>query len=100
MNDKKEMLAKSKAQKAFANIKREAGTPYFSSLYDVDFWIEDKRIVDDGLELLEVLRAYLLAIHFDKNLKVGYETIKSQRFNNLELSKKNFNRIKDWLENE
>ena len=31
-----------KALNSFDNIKREAGTPYFSSLYDIEMWKEEE----------------------------------------------------------
>ena len=37
------------ALEALENIKREAGTPYFSSLYDIDDWKDDFHTIDDGL---------------------------------------------------
>lgn len=45
----------SKGLEALENIKREAGTPYFSSLYDIDDWKEDFKIIEKNLERLECL---------------------------------------------
>ena len=39
--------------KAFENIKREAGIPYFSTLYDIDMWREDLQTVENALHRLE-----------------------------------------------
>ena len=35
-----------KGLEALKNIKREAGTPYFSTLYDIDMWKEDFATVE------------------------------------------------------
>ena len=39
-----------KALESLANIKREAGIPYFSSLYDIDEWNEDFSTVEQALK--------------------------------------------------
>ena len=31
---------------AFKNVKEEAGTPYFSSLYDIDDWRKDLQTLE------------------------------------------------------
>lgn len=41
--------------KALENIRREAGFPYFSTLYDIDMWREDFAIVEKHLKALEIL---------------------------------------------
>ena len=40
--------------KALKNIKREAGIPYFSTLYDIDMWREDFEIVETALQRLYI----------------------------------------------
>ena len=45
----------SKGLKALENIRREAGMPYFSTLYDIDMWREDFGIVENELKALEIL---------------------------------------------
>ena len=39
-----------KGQESLENIKREAGTPYFSTLYDIDMWREDFATVEKELQ--------------------------------------------------
>ena len=39
----------SKGLEALENIKREAGTPYFSTLYDIDMWREDFATIEKEL---------------------------------------------------
>lgn len=46
----------SKELKALENIKREAGIPYFSTLYDIDMWREDFKTVETALKALEVIK--------------------------------------------
>lgn len=45
----------SKALEALENIKREAGTPYFSTLYDIDDWRKDFKMVEKELKALEII---------------------------------------------
>lgn len=42
--------------KALENIKREAGTPYFSTLYDIDMWREDFATIENTLKALEIIK--------------------------------------------
>lgn len=44
---------------ALENIKREAGTPYFSSLYDIDDWKQDFATVRKTLMAFEILKKHL-----------------------------------------
>lgn len=39
-----------KALEALKRIKREAGIPYFSSLYDIDMWKEDFETIEKALK--------------------------------------------------
>lgn len=45
-----------KAQEALKNIREEAGTPYFSSLYDIDMWREDFATVEKELKAVEIIK--------------------------------------------
>lgn len=45
-----------KSLEALENIKREAGTPYFSTLYDIDMWREDFAIVEKELKALDIIK--------------------------------------------
>ena len=45
-----------KGLKALENIKREAGFPYFSTLYDIDMWREDFKTVETALKALEIIK--------------------------------------------
>ena len=40
----------SKGLEALERIKREAGIPYFSTLYDIDMWREDFKTVETALK--------------------------------------------------
>ena len=42
--------------KAWENIRREVGIPYFSTLYDIDMWREDIGIVDTTLKVNEIIK--------------------------------------------
>ena len=44
-----------RSKEALENIKREAGTPYYSTLYDIDDWREDFKIIEKDLDRLEKL---------------------------------------------
>ena len=46
----------SKELEALENIKREAGIPYFSTLYDIDMWREDFKTVEKSLKALEIIK--------------------------------------------
>ena len=46
----------SKGLESLKNIKREAGTPYFSTLYDIDMCREDFSIVEKELIALEIIK--------------------------------------------
>ena len=50
----------SKELEALKRIKREAGIPYFSTLYDIDMWREDFKIIEDSLKILEYLKEICL----------------------------------------
>ena len=41
---------------ALENIRKEAGIPYFSTLYDIDMWREDFKTVEDALKALEIIK--------------------------------------------
>lgn len=58
----------SKGLEALKNIKSEAGTPYFSTLYDIDMWREDFAIVENELKALEIIRKYISINRAFKNL--------------------------------
>ena len=53
-----------KALNSFDNIKREAGTPYFSSLYDIEMWKEDIAIVEEALHFPEKMNEDLFEFYF------------------------------------
>ena len=67
-----------KGLEALKNIKREAGIPYFSTLYDIDMWREDFATVETELKRLEELETqrYLIfngARGHNKELIRAYE---------------------------
>lgn len=43
------------SKEALKRIRREAGTPYFSTLYDIDMWREDFKTIERDLDKLEQL---------------------------------------------
>jgi hypothetical protein len=43
------------SQEALKRIRREAGFPYFSTLYDIDMWREDFKTIERDLDKLEQL---------------------------------------------
>lgn len=53
---------------AFNRIKREAGIPYFSSLYDIDMWREDLKTVETVLKAFEIIKTNLF-IDFRDDIK-------------------------------
>ena len=64
---------------ALENIKREAGFPYFSTLYDIDMWREDFKTVETALKENEV---YQFMFH-----EVKYY-VESKEFSLEDLAKK------------
>ena len=48
-----------KPLEALENIKREAGTPYFSSFYDIDDWKDDFHTIESALVALDILKKEL-----------------------------------------
>lgn len=60
----------SKELEALKRIRIEAGTPYFSTLYDIDMWREDFKTVETALEIVE----YLKQICLDGKDKYGKDT--------------------------
>ena len=64
----------SKELEALANVKREAGTPYFSALYDIDMWNEDWVTIEKALKAFEIIRKNPnLVIAVMSNCKDGKE---------------------------
>ena len=60
----------SKSLEALENIKREAGTPYFSTLYDIDMWREDFETVEKALKVLEIIKdKHLITFQDDATAK-------------------------------
>ena len=77
----------SKELEAFENIKREAGTPYFSTLYDIDMWREDFATVKDKLKRLEELEKewemeHTLRIRLEN---INYELVREKESNEKKL---------------
>ena len=46
----------SKGLDALENIKREVDVPYFSTLYDIDMWVEDITTIEKELKALEIIK--------------------------------------------
>lgn len=88
-----------KGLKALKNIKEEAGTPYFSSLYDIDDWREDFDTVGRYLKAFEIMKKNLGA-SFDC-LKY-YETVQEwneEYGDDYPLTNEEFNLLQEVLEN-
>lgn len=56
----------SKELEALESIRREAGIPYFSTLYDIDMWREDFKTVETALKALEIIKEKILDINYFK----------------------------------
>ena len=62
---------------ALENIKREAGTPYFSTLYDIDDWKEDFKIIEKELKALEIIKKCRIKVEKREDFDVvGYATFR------------------------
>ena len=57
------------SKEALKRIRREAGTPYFSTLYDIDMWREDFKTIEKDLDKLKQLEK------IEKKLGVGLITL-------------------------
>lgn len=77
------------SREALENIKRERPT-YFSTLYDLDMWKEDIKIIEKDLEVLELIKKEFGGF-------IGY--FLEDYLGELEL---NYNQVKirEWLEND
>lgn len=53
-----------KELQALENIKKEAGIPYFSTLYDIDMWREDFKTVETALKALEIIKEKILDMDY------------------------------------
>ena len=70
-------------------INETLNAPYFSSLYDIDMWREDKEELIRDLEVLEILKYGILYVSEEERLT----------FSPI-ISKEEKQIIKEWLENE
>lgn len=66
---------------AFENVVREAGTPYFSSLYDIDDWHRDLAIIKDELQYAEAVNEHIFEFYYE-GLKgyAGAREVKEEMF--------------------
>ena len=84
----------SKGLEALKNIRREAGFPYFSTLYDIDMWREDFATVEKELKALEIIKEKLV----DVNWLYGCEELEDYNWcNNCELTQEEFDLLKEVL---
>lgn len=84
----------SKALKSLENIKREAGIPYFSTLYDIDMWREDFKTVETALKAIEIIKdkePSIFRIRLTKNSKHYNAIMPDWR----QLTKEEFNLLKE-----
>ncbi len=83
------------SQEALKRIRREAGTPYFSTLYDIDMWREDFKTIEEDLEVLEILKKYLMV----DTIQAYYgESVIYMK--DIIYEKEEFKKVKEWLERE
>lgn len=70
-----------KAFKALENIKREAGTPYFSTLYDIEQWRQDFETIEEALYFPKKVNDELFEFYYE-GLKgyAGAKEIKEEMF--------------------
>ena len=64
----------SKYQEALNNIKKEAGTPYFSSLYDIDDWKEDFKTLQELVDKETPMKPIVSITTFKTRRGKGYQT--------------------------
>lgn len=84
--------------------------PYFSTLYDLDMWKEDKRNIEKDLEVLEILKGKKVNIPYLHSLFEQEDDETIVWYYNLGLEKEeprmkkitidDFYKIKEWLEND
>lgn len=93
------------SKKALERIKREVGTPYFSTLYDIDMWREDFKTVEKDLELLELIKEKAVNVA-RLNYAIHKEEEGLEYYNSFaiiegfdELTKEEYKLLKEWLEN-
>lgn len=90
-----------KELKALERIKREAGTPYFSTLYDIDMWREDFQAIETALEALEIINELFdfdFAIRFGDNQPMIKITNKRNgQYWELPILKEKFDLLKETL---
>lgn len=95
-----------KSLEALKNIRREAGFPYFSTLYDIDMWNEDFETIRKSLEVLEIIRKKNVNINRLKTVirlvKEGIfkieEALKLYNFHEDNLTLEELLKLKQWLE--
>ena len=63
---KKEKKMNEKAFKALENVKREAGNPYFSTLYDIDMWRIDFETIENGLKIPDKMNEVLFEFYYSQ----------------------------------
>ena len=92
-----------KELEALKNIKREAGTPYFSTLYDIDMWHEDFATVENALKDKEK-QDEILQIIKEKSVNVWWlgtcENINDynfSRFSGVPLTQQEFDLLKEYF---
>ena len=88
-----------KELQALANVKREAGFPFFSTFYDSDMWKEDWKTVRKGLEALEILKVKKVNLEYVKCCDT-YEQYKTICSYWSEISKEEFELLKEVLNND
>ena len=79
------------SREALRRIKREAGTPYFSTLYDIDMWNEDFKTVENDLEVLEILKPML-------RIRKGNNWERLVVIDGFFNTKEQKTKVKEWLE--
>ena len=83
----------SRELEALENIKREAGIPYFSTLYDIDMWREDFKTVETALKALEIIKERKVEVLWLINKPL--ENYNKYHFN--ELSQEEYDLLKEVI---
>lgn len=71
-------------------IDETLNAPYFSSLYDIDMWREDKEELIRDLEVLEFIKKHYEMNGFNELIPIYLDNDDGEKFNELER----------WLNNE
>ena len=84
-------------------INETLNAPYFSTLYDRDMWEDDKQELIRDIEILEILRKYIVEqnkwAYFDEATN-NITTLQIISMIDLRPDNEDFEKVKEWLKNE